>query len=679
MALPALLSNQPSAGFIQWTACSLQYDGITYNIGAGNSNKKFVWWKFNGGAPTLHDGDTLPPLEVEDLLLFLNKEGVGVLVPMTDVQDGSLIVSGSILADAVGANQINAYHIVADSITTEKIAAGAITAEEIAVGAVTTSALTVGSIGGNKVANGSFEDGTQGWTIFQTDAESYADVVAGVSNSGANALRMVRGPTSAVNLKLRQDKRFYIAVSPTKGTNWFVSCRAGATAIYANGFYLRVIFYAADKVTEVDWTDIVQSGAIGTTYATYEGQVTPPANAKYMAVEFINVLSNSTMYVDTVQAMEVTVSAQIANGAISANKILAKSITANEIKALTISGAEIEADAISASKIAANAVVAGKIAANAVTATTIAAGAITASKILAGSLNAFLITGANIQTSASANRGIEINSAGIIGYNSSGVAVISMSSSTGAVVMKDLTATNADITGAITATSGSFSGTINATSGTFSGSITSSATITGGTIRSASTGARVQLSGTALTFYSPGNYAAQIKAIDNGAAGAFVSIDGGNTDTKFGYYNNSGTILDVIAGNVQVTNLYASGPVRNSVDLKPQNQLTLYGDVLPSLPLFGTRPAIKKLMGIQAGVATVTTNSGGDASFNYPEAWTANVQTIQLTRSDQVVGATFFVLNSTQSLTKANFRVYNSAGAILPNYTLEVTYFVVGY
>lgn len=331
MALPTLSTNQPLAGSISWTAFSLTYDGITYPFVAGNTNKKFTWWQYNGGvSPALMVGDALPALTPDDLLLFLNKNGVGVLVPYTDVIEGSLIVSGSILADSIGANQIVTSHLAADSVKAAAIDANAIEAQHISSGAITTSKLSVGSIGDNMVANGSFEDATEGWTISQGNGVS--DVVGGVSSSGANALRMVR---NTANQGVKQLPAFYIPVSGLNGTKWYISCRAGAASALASGFYLRVHWLQADKVTVAStaFVDIKSNVALGTAWALFDGQATPPSNARYMAIEFINALTTSTMYVDEVSALEVVVSAQIADGAITAAKILAGTITADRIAA----------------------------------------------------------------------------------------------------------------------------------------------------------------------------------------------------------------------------------------------------------------------------------------------------------------------------------------------------------
>lgn len=392
MALPVVTANSPSAGYIAWTAFGMEFNGVGFPVAAGNTNKKFTWWQYNAGVPTIVSNDVLPTLATEDMLLFLNKSGIGLFVPYTDVTDGSLIVTGSILAAAIGANQINASHIVADTITATQIAADAITASELAAGAVTASSLTIGAVSDNMVVNGSFEDTQEAWATVAGDGVT--DVVTGVATSGINCLRMVRG---TVNTTVTQAPAFYIPVSGfNAAAKWYVSCAAGSSATIATGFYFRVFWFQADKVTAATtaYIDVAANVGLTTTFALFEAQVVPPANARYMALAVYNVLAGSTIYVDELTAYETIVSAQIRDGAIVASKI--------------------------------------------------SAGAIDASKISAGALDAYLITGMNMQTSLTAARGLKFSNTGILGYDSVGNNTFGIDATTGAV-----TATNATISGLI--------------------------------------------------------------------------------------------------------------------------------------------------------------------------------------------------------------------------------------
>ena len=238
MALPNLTSNSPSAGSIAWTAFGLAFDGVAYPISAGNTANKFVWWEY--ATKTVKSANTLPALVDEDMLLFLNKGGVGALVPMTDVLDGSLIVPQSIFANAIAADQIVATHIAADAIESKHVSAGAITTES----------LTVGSVGDNLVTNGSFEEFASGvplgWTASVEAGTGSCDVVSGLSSSGAYAARLIV-PNATSGARLSQADNKVIPVSSASGRSWYVSARVGASIAVTKGFSLQVRWLNASK------------------------------------------------------------------------------------------------------------------------------------------------------------------------------------------------------------------------------------------------------------------------------------------------------------------------------------------------------------------------------------------------------------------------------------------------
>ena len=135
--------NTPTLGYIAWQDVHIQYKGTTYSIPNGNTNKRFVIWKY-ADPDCFYGSDEFPTLGPEDLLVFLNKNGTYAIVPKTQIVDGSLIVSDSIMTDALAAN----------SVTTEKIAAGAITADLIAANAIGAGAIAAGAITADEIAAG---------------------------------------------------------------------------------------------------------------------------------------------------------------------------------------------------------------------------------------------------------------------------------------------------------------------------------------------------------------------------------------------------------------------------------------------------------------------------------------------------------------------------------------------
>jgi hypothetical protein len=107
-------NNSPSAGYIAWKDCNISYKGKVYPIPDGNTNLTYVYWKFSD-PDGFYGSNAYPTLAADDLLVFLNKNGIHLKVPNTTVLDGSLIVPESIYTDALAANIITTEHLMAGS------------------------------------------------------------------------------------------------------------------------------------------------------------------------------------------------------------------------------------------------------------------------------------------------------------------------------------------------------------------------------------------------------------------------------------------------------------------------------------------------------------------------------------------------------------------------------------
>jgi hypothetical protein len=261
----------------------------------------------------------------------------------------------------------------------------------------------------------------------------------------------------------------------------------------------------------------------------------------------------------------------LANGAVSARTFAQNAITssniANVITPGAISTGLIAANAIGADQIAAGSVIAGKIGANAVTASTITANAIVAGKIdanavtadtiNAGAIDGKIITGAVVQTAKPLSGGgqnarVVMDTAGLRAYNTSGTQTFSIVASTGVVTIGAYDTSIAAISNvANTAnTTASAASTTANTANTTAGSIYSNiyypgttqinggvirtgtieatsivaGTLTGFTIQSASSGTRVLMSGSSLSFYNSSNDFGGSIVGSSYAGGAYPSI-----------------------------------------------------------------------------------------------------------------------------------------------------------
>lgn len=331
MAASTISHNTPAAGSISWTAFNIAYNGKGYSIPAGNTAARFVWWEYRNGTPAVMAGDVLPDLTADDTLLFLNKGGIGQLLPETSIIDGSLIVEESILASAIGADQINGGHIQADAVDTEHLAANSVTAEQ----------LSVGTVSANLVANGSFEDFDDSGSIIGWELSAMTNglvqPVTGVASSGAVAIQF-DGQATAANLRLRQVADKLIPVSSASGRRWYVSARMGAGTATSKGAYIRVNWYDGNRAF-LSSVDVLTDGALSTTFSVYEGQVTPPSTARFMGLEImlLNPDVVTKMYVDEATVYDVLVSARIGDG-----QIATPHLKADAIDGMVITGATIQ-------------------------------------------------------------------------------------------------------------------------------------------------------------------------------------------------------------------------------------------------------------------------------------------------------------------------------------------------
>lgn len=147
-----VFNNSPQAGYIRWQDVKISYKGQVYNIANGSTDFIYVYWKYSDPR-SFYGSDVFPTLGADDLMVFLNKNGVHVKVPTATVLDGSLIVPESILTDALSANVVTSDKIASNAITTDKLSANAVGANIIASGAVLADHIKAGQIKTTHIAS----------------------------------------------------------------------------------------------------------------------------------------------------------------------------------------------------------------------------------------------------------------------------------------------------------------------------------------------------------------------------------------------------------------------------------------------------------------------------------------------------------------------------------------------
>jgi microcystin-dependent protein len=360
VALPVLTSNT-STGVISWTEFKVKYgtgDGTNgtiapaeYPVSAGSTANKFVWWRFNNGAPVTESGNTIPSTFdwKNDKLLFLNKAGVAIYAAQASVVEGSLIVDESIYANAIAANQISAVKIATDAIETRHIKANQVTGVHILGGSISTEKLSVGSFAsGNLAPNPLFED----WPVAATTPEGWGKITdtgfEGSTITRSTALTVTgalsMGMTADVGKSCGVTTTTFIPVMP--GEDVFMEGYfAGTGALLADGFGLAIYFFdSAQNLLEVQTTTASITG--GNTIDYISHLAAAPQTAKFLRPVLISIAPDMVV-VDNITLGHRVSSVQIKDGAIKAEHIETESfrsveIDADQIRADTVLGANIE-------------------------------------------------------------------------------------------------------------------------------------------------------------------------------------------------------------------------------------------------------------------------------------------------------------------------------------------------
>lgn len=347
---------------------------------------------------------------------------------------GDLAVSTAKIADAA----IVTAKIGDAAITTAKIGDAEITnakilnldAGKINLGYLDAARIDVRTITANKLIIGDFTnmipnailDGVAsglpaGWSRGNSDS-SLANAVATSALPGT-AWRLIG---TAVTTSVRSD---VFEVAP--GAEYAVGIRSQnrLTGSATSPAFMRIVWLTKDRTGVIDQQAQVP---FSTTFTDYAFSFTAPANAYHAQVVIIQASSalggdwhSGDYYVRRKATgqfiVDGTITAlKLATNSVETDKLAANAVTVGKVAAGAITTVALDALAVTVEKLAADAVSVDKLAANAIT-------------------SKHTITGAKFQTTATANRGIEITSAGLSAYNSAGQKTVEMVSSTGDVTI----------------------------------------------------------------------------------------------------------------------------------------------------------------------------------------------------------------------------------------------------
>lgn len=404
--------------------------------GAGSLGDQ--WWRYSGSQIIglwIHSGSAWVSQTLTDQVI-------------TNLNAGT-ITAGTLHADRIAAKSITGAKIAANTITANEMLAGTITASsgiianaaisnaqivsldagKINVGVLSAARIGAKTLTADKIAIGDFQNYA---LSIQNQREREAYPASGpwrysksgtVSPDGITSPWLVlldNGATGYANHRVGED----FAVKP--GEEIFISYRAQRRGA-SEPVCLNLQVFGEDNTVVAQ--DVFAARAYGNAannvWITYSGRVVIPAGAAYARPMFkknsnVGMTGGDWVLYEPI-IRRVTTGELLVDGAVISRTIATDAVVARTIAANQIEAGHIKANAITADKIEAGAITTAKLAAN----------AITADKIVVGAIDGKTITGAIVKTTATANRGIILDSARFSAYNNSGVETVRINASDG--------------------------------------------------------------------------------------------------------------------------------------------------------------------------------------------------------------------------------------------------------
>ncbi|MER6616259.1 hypothetical protein [Streptomyces xantholiticus] len=301
----------------------------------------------------------------------------------TGVVDSTNLVVGSVTTAALATDAVTAGKVAADAISAREIQTNSITALELAAGSVNVDKLTIAG-GSNVLSDPSFEGA---YTAAIVEKYAYATQDKGFGNGSSASLKIDSTAGTATYRSVE------LTLLPTT---------AGDQVYIATDYYAPAAWSGSEIDMQVRWEKqdgtVLSYGKASTTtpirdaWARLSATVTAPAGACLGRVRVEAYGTAGAVWWDNAACRPVVPGVQIADGAITAPKILAGAVTTTKLDALAVTAEKIAALAITTAKLDALAVTADKLAANSVTATKILAGTIDSTHIKAGSISTDRLT-----------------------------------------------------------------------------------------------------------------------------------------------------------------------------------------------------------------------------------------------------------------------------------------------
>lgn len=245
--------------------------------------------------------------------------------------NGGKIQADTVTAVEIAGRTITANEISALTITGNELAAGSVIAGKVAAGAITAQNLTVAAIGDNLILNGNFRDlvGAAGsapqlwgggtWTSNVFGGATYGQVTPGIANESLYQT----AATSKVSVNANDQFHISLGVGTAGG---------------GHTWRLLMLYYDQSDTLlgQVVSTDFLSTNSTTTTAVRQSAVLTVPndVNIRYVRFGLQGATAGVQLICSGYEVGKVSVSARIADGAITATKILAGAVTANAISAI---------------------------------------------------------------------------------------------------------------------------------------------------------------------------------------------------------------------------------------------------------------------------------------------------------------------------------------------------------
>lgn len=154
--------DDPAAGSVSWSDCSVVYKGTTHTITDGDTTDKYIYWELSTPG-TFQTSATKPSLGDDDILVAINDNGTHSMnIGIGRVTHGATMKDGTIGNSEIGNDAVNSLKILDNAVNSSKIDSGAVGNTQLGDGAVTSAKIGTGEVAESNIGTGAVTDGKIG-------------------------------------------------------------------------------------------------------------------------------------------------------------------------------------------------------------------------------------------------------------------------------------------------------------------------------------------------------------------------------------------------------------------------------------------------------------------------------------------------------------------------------------